>query len=190
MSPSLDPETVRAFVIAGHADLARVREMLDERPELLDAAHAWQPGDTETAIQAAAHVGNRPIAELLLARGAPLALCTAAMLGRVDDVERLLAEEPARIAERGAHGIPLLAHAALSGDAALVALLHGRGAREGVSFALHNAARAGDAAIVRYLMEHDAPDLGWTDFAGKTAAEVAAAGGHDEVLALLGSAQA
>jgi len=185
LTPIPDPDTVREFVIAAHADLERVRSMLAEQPELLDAAHPWQPGDTESAIQAAAHVGNRPIAELLLARGAPLALCTAAMLGRADDAERLLAEDPARIDERGAHGIPLLAHAALSGDGALVAMLHGRGAREGVSFALHNAARGGHASLVRYLLDHDAPDLAWTDFQGRTAAEVAEAGGHTEVVALL-----
>jgi len=184
----LDPETVRAFVAAGHADLPRVRALLAENPALRDVEHPWAPGDTETALGAASHVGNRAIAEFLLAEGAPLTISAAAMLGRTADVERLLEEEPSRIAERGAHGIPLLAHAALSGDVDLVALLHGRGAREGVSFALHNAARSGDADIVRYFMEHDAPDLGWTDFAGKTAAEVAAAGGHDAVLALLGSA--
>lgn len=185
MPTPIDPETVRAFVAAGHSDLERVQAMLAEQPELLDMPHEWSPGDTETAVQAAAHVGNRPIAELLLARGAPLAICTAAMLGRTADVERLLAEDPERIDEHGAHRIPLLAHAALSGDPELVALLHGRGARDGVAFAFHNAARRGNAAIARYLLENDAPDLTWTDFQGRTAAEVAEAGGHDEVLALI-----
>lgn len=186
MSDELDPDLVRTFVGAGHGDLATVQRLLAEHPALLDAGHAWRPGDIETAVQAAAHVGHDAIATFLLDAGAPLAIPTAAMLGRTADVERLLAEDPSRIDERGAHGIPLLAHAALSGDADLVARLHRRGAREGVSFALHNAARGGHAGIVRYLLEHDTPDLAWQDFQGQTARQVAEAGGHAAVLALLG----
>jgi len=186
MSDSPSADLVRAFVIAGHGDLATVRSMLAAHPSLRDAGHAWQPDDVETAIMAAAHVGQAPIATFLLDAGAPLAIHTAAMLGRTADVERLLAEDPARLDTRGAHGIPLLAHAALSGDADLVARLHGRGAREGVSFALHNAAGRGHAEIVRYLLANDTPDLTWQDYQGKTAREAAAAGGHDEVVELLG----
>lgn len=184
-SSAIDPDVIRTFVAAGHGDIATVRTLLAEHPSLLNAGHEWRPGDVETAVQAAAHVGNRPIAEFLLGQGAPLSVCTAAMLGRREDVDRLLADDPARIDEPGAHGIPLLAHAALSGDADLIASLHGRGAREGVSFALHNAARRGDEAVVRYLLENDAPDLAWQDFQGRTAREVAEAGGHDAVVALL-----
>jgi hypothetical protein len=82
MNP-LSPEWVREFVIAGHGDLAKVQAMLSETPSLLNAAHEWKPGDTETAIQGASHVGNAAIAEYLLAWNAPLAIYTAAMLGRV-----------------------------------------------------------------------------------------------------------
>lgn len=185
MPDSLPPDVVRTFVAAGHGDLASVQALLAEHPTLLDVGHEWRPGDVETAVQAAAHVGNVPIATFLVDHGAPLSICTAAMLGRTADIERLLAEDAARIDELGAHGIPLLAHAALSGDVDVVALLHGRGARLGVSFALHNAARGGNAPIVRYLMANDTPDLTWQDYQGKTAREVAEAEGHDEVLALL-----
>jgi len=185
MPEPLSPDLVRAFVIAGHSDLNAVRSMLVEHPALLDMGHEWRPGDVETAVMAAAHVGNTPIAEFLLDAGAPLSICTAAMLGRTADIDRLLAEDAARIEAFGAHGIPLLAHAALSGDVDVVTLLHGRGARLGVSFALHNAARGGNAPIVRYLMANDTPDLTWQDYQGKTAREVAEAGGHDDVVALL-----
>ncbi|HQZ70975.1 MAG TPA: hypothetical protein PK826_06595, partial [Anaerolineae bacterium] len=54
---NLDPETVRAFVIAGHGNLETVQTMLAETPALRDAAHEWRPGDTETALAGAAHVG-------------------------------------------------------------------------------------------------------------------------------------
>ncbi|HET8678747.1 MAG TPA: ankyrin repeat domain-containing protein, partial [bacterium] len=69
-------ELVRDFVIAGHGDLKKVKAMLAQHPDLLNATYEWKPGDHETAIQAAAHVGNAAVAEHLLSRGAPLEICT------------------------------------------------------------------------------------------------------------------
>lgn len=181
---------IREFVTAGHWDLPTVRAMLAEAPALLNRAHAWTPTDHETAIQAAAHVGHAPIAEFLLAQGAPLALPTAAMLGRRADVERLLAEDPARSGEAGAHGIPLLAHAAFSGDADLVRWLYERGARAGASMALAHAAQSGHLAVARWLVENAGPDLAWKNWQEKTALELAEAAGHTEVAALLRGAGA
>src|SRR5262245_59520140 len=137
-STALPIEQIREFVLAGHGNLARVKEMLAETPALLNAAYPWQENDRETARQAAAHVGNRAIAEYLLAQGAPLDICTAAMLGRQAEVERFVADDPAQIDAVGAHGIPLLTHAALSGDLALVQWLCAHGACAGMSAALHN----------------------------------------------------
>lgn len=182
---TLDPEAVRAFVIAGHGNLEALREMLAQNPALRDAAHEWRPGDTETALAGAAHVGNAPIAAFLLEQGAPLTIHAAAMLGRREAVSELLAASPELLRAPGAHGIPLLAHAALSGDADLVADLHQRGAREGVDMALGMAAGRGDAATVRWLLDNDQPDLSWTDFRGQTALETARAAGHDAVVAAL-----
>src|SRR3989304_1796705 len=136
-SPS--PDQVREFVIASHGDFEKVKQMLSQQPELLEAAYPWNENDRETPIQAAAQVGNVAIAEYLLEKGAPLEICTAAMLGRKDTVERFLAEDPSRINATGAHGIPLLTHAALSGNLELVQFLLQRGARTGVSPALPSA---------------------------------------------------
>src|SRR6266849_6030698 len=135
----LSPELVRDFVIAGHMDLEKVKRMHEEHPDLLSAAYPWKENDHETAIQGAAQMGNVAVAEYLLSRGAPLEICTAAMLGRTDDVKRILSITPDDINATGAHGIPLLAHAALSGNLDLVQLLFERGAHLGVSFAFHNA---------------------------------------------------
>lgn len=179
------PDQIREFVIAGHGNLPRVQEMLTENPALLNLAQAWSETDHETAIQAAAHTGARQVAEFLLAQGAPLAIPTAAMLGRTAEVERLLAEDPERIHEAGAHGLPLLAHAALSGDVALCVRLYERGARAGVSMALGNAAAGGHAALVRWLLDSARPDLTWKNWQGKTALTVAEEAGHTEIAALL-----
>ncbi|MBL8058186.1 MAG: ankyrin repeat domain-containing protein [Anaerolineales bacterium] len=178
-------DQIREFVSAGHWNLPAVQALLAEHPSLLNRAYAWSETDHETAIQAAAHVGHVPIAEFLLAQGAPLAIPTAAMLGRRADVERLLAEDPARSAEAGAHGIPLLAHAAFSGDAGLVALLYERGARAGASMALAHAAQAGHLAVARWLVEHAAPDREWKNWQAKTALTLAEEAGHTALAELL-----
>jgi len=184
-SHELPADLVREFVIAAHFDAARVREMLALRPDLLNLANEWQPGDTETAIQAAAHTGQREIAEYLLAQGAPLAPCTAAMLGRGEELAAMLADDPGGLNSRGAHGIPLLCHAVFSGDAALVADLYGRGAREGESMALANAVSAGQRRVVAWLLENADPDLTWRNWQGKTALDVALERGDSATADLL-----
>ncbi|HQF70125.1 MAG TPA: ankyrin repeat domain-containing protein [Promineifilum sp.] len=184
---ALPAEVVREFVIAGHFDLPRVQAMLAEEPRLLNAANEWGPGDTETAIQGAAHTGQAAIAEYLLARGAPLELCTAAMLGRRADVATFLAADADAIHSRGAHGIALLSHAAFSGDVGLVADLHSRGAREGASLALANAVAASHKGVVAWLLEYADPDLTWLNWQGKTALDVALDAGQTAIADLLRS---
>jgi ankyrin repeat protein len=183
----LTTEQIREFVIAGHGNLAAVQALLAAEPRLLNVANTWGPGDTETAIQGAAHVGSREVAEYLLAQGAPLELPTAAMLGRRSEVERALAADTAASHTRGAHGIPLLCHAAFSGDAALVAMLYEAGAREGETMALANAVAVGARSVAAWLLENAAPDLAWTNWQGQTALDVALARGDEATAALLRS---
>jgi ankyrin repeat protein len=159
--------------------------MLAARPDLLNVAYQWGENDYETAIGAAAHVGNAPIAEYLLAQGAPLEICTAAMLGRQEDVARFIQADPSQIDAVGAHRIPLLTHAALSGNLALVEWLVERGARAGISAALHSAVSRGYEDLTRWLLEHGEPDLSWTNFQGKTALAVARERGATAIVELL-----
>jgi ankyrin repeat protein len=178
-------DEIREFVISGHGNLARVKEMLARHPSLLTIAHEWRPGDTETALQGAAHVGSREVAEYLLEQGAPLDICTAAMLGRRDEVEHFLREDETRIEANGAHGIPLLTHAALSGDVSLAHMLYERGARSGASLALSLAVTKGYLDMTRWLLENCHPDLTWKNFQEKTALEIATDKGHHEISTLL-----
>jgi len=182
---TLPPELVRAFVIAAHGDLPKVRALLADHPALLEAANEWRPGDTETALQAASHVGDAAIARFLLSRGAPIDICTAAMLGHRGPVEYMLEENPAAIRARGAHGIPLLAHAAWSGDAALVAALAARGASEGMDAALNNAVSRGHLPLAAWLLEHGRADPHWTNYQGKTALMIARERQDAEMVTLL-----
>jgi hypothetical protein len=120
--PALDPTQVQAFVGNAHGDLDAVRAALDAEPQLANAAWDWGGGDWESALGAAAHMGRRDIAELLLEHGARLDVFAAAMLGDVDVVRAILAAHPELRNAAGPHGIPLRAHAEAGGDQALPVL--------------------------------------------------------------------
>jgi ankyrin repeat protein len=169
----LSTDLIREFVIAGHGNLEKMRKMLAEKPDLLNAAYAWTETDHETAIQGAAQVGSVPVATYLLEKGAPLEICTAAMLGHKEEVEKRIREDPKNINSTGAHGIPLLPHAAWSGDLVLVQHLFRNGAKAGSSSALHNAVTRGYYDLVVWLVENANPDLESKNFQGKTPLSIA-----------------
>ena len=54
----------------------------------------WGFGDWETCLDAAAHVGNKPIADFLLAHGARPTIFSAAMMGQLDAVKAFIAARP------------------------------------------------------------------------------------------------
>ncbi|MCB8945635.1 MAG: ankyrin repeat domain-containing protein [Ardenticatenaceae bacterium] len=179
--PELTQEYVRSFVMPAHGDLAKVQAMLADDPRLLDVMYEeWG----ETALGAASHVGNRPIAEYLLGQGAQLTIYAAAMLGRQAEVAAFLEADPTLVNSGGAHGISLLFHGALSGDLALLDFLVEKGNTQKAEGALHVAAARGDVALARWLLEHGA-DVTGRNFQEKTALEVAEANEQGAVAALL-----
>lgn len=180
----LTQERIDEFVLAAHHDLAKVQRMFAQEPRLLNESASW----VETPLGAAAHTGNRAIAEFLVDRGAPMDICAAAMLGRTDDVLALLNEDPALINATGAHDIPLLFHAAIGGHLELVKMLVERGADVNAGWdkntALHGAAGFGKVDTVRYLLDHGA-DFMLHDHDGRTPLDVAESTGHEEIAAIL-----
>ncbi len=177
------------IVIAAHSDLARVQALLEEDPSLIDVLYEpW----AETPLGAASHVGNRPIAEFLLARGAQMTITTAAMLGQEDVVARFLAEDPAAANAAGAHGISLLFHAALSGNVAVAErIVAAGGSTAAAGHALHAAVMRRRPEMVAWLLDAGA-DPNVKDFQGRTplaaalemdqadvAARIRAAGGRE-----------
>lgn len=120
--PAIDPQTVEAFVANAHGDIDAVRGLLAEEPQLVNAAWDWGGGDWETGLGAAAHMGRRQIALLLLEHGARLDLFAAAMLGYFDIVSAVLADFPAMRDAAGPHGIPLVEHARAGGEDARAVL--------------------------------------------------------------------
>ena len=99
-------------------------ELLAAHPALVNAAWDWGAGDWETALGAAAHMGRRDIATLLLAHGARIDVFAAAMLGHLAIVHAIIEALPGAIAWPGPHGIPLLAHAEKGGPEAAATLAY------------------------------------------------------------------
>ncbi len=179
--PELGQETVGAFVQAAHGDLEAVQRMLAEEPRLLNAR--WAAFD-ESALEAASHMGWPEIARRLLDAGAPLTICTAAMLGMTDRVAALLDDDPALARTTGAHRIPVLFHAALGGRTEIAELLLARGGGDGLGASLHGAVRPGHREMVAWLLEHGA-DANSPNYEGKTPLQVAEASGHDDIADVL-----
>ena len=114
--PALELDLVQEFVAKAHGDFARVKEMLAQKPGLINATWDWGGGDFETALGAASHMGDVEIANYLLERGARLDLFAAAMLGKLDIVKAALTAYPSAVNIPGPHGISLIAHAQAGGD--------------------------------------------------------------------------
>src|SRR5438132_3796953 len=178
-------EQIREFVIAGHGNLEKVRQMFAENSKLLNVSYRWNENDTETAVQAAAQVGSTDVAQFLLKQGAPLEICTAAMLGMQDEVVRRLNEDPRNANATGAHGIPLLPHAVWSENPLLVQLVFERVAKSGATLALHNTVSRDKYEIVEWLLDNAGPDVKAKNFQGKTALTVSSERSNDRIVALL-----
>lgn len=186
MTEQASPDIERELLIVAHSNLERTKELLEAHPALLNVTYTWAENNYETPIQAAAHVGNVPIAEYLLDQGAPLEICTAAMLGRTDVVKQILADDPTQIKAVGGHGIPLLNHAAISGVVEIVELIRDDGGEmRGASLAMLGAVGKGHIDMVRWLLENGADDLTITNFQDLNALDIAIRMEHDDIATLL-----
>ncbi len=116
--PALNPDLVKEFVIAGHGNLDRVKELLAQVPGLLNATWDWGGGDFETALGGAGHMGRKDIAEFLINRGCRMDIFVATMLGKLDIVKAMLTAYPELIHSKGPHGLTFLHHARKGGDEA------------------------------------------------------------------------
>jgi hypothetical protein len=127
--PQQDPALVKDAVGASHGNFARIRELVETQPAMARASIDWGFGDWETCMDAAAHVGNKPIADFLLAHGARPTIFSAAMMGQLDAVKAFIAARPGIQRALGPHGITLMSHAKAGGPdaAAVVQYLAGLG---------------------------------------------------------------
>ena len=175
------PELIEQFVLAAHGNFARVQELHQQHPDLLNCSYEKF---NETALEAAGHMGRRDIADYLLTQGAPLTIYAAAMLGRGEDVARFLQNDPESARRPGVHGFSVLFHAALSGDLEVAEAVLERGGDMGMGPALSGAVSNGRCAMVEWLLAHGAP-VNSPDFEGKTPLAVAVATGADDIATVL-----
>ncbi|HYO21104.1 MAG TPA: hypothetical protein VER36_01780 [Flavisolibacter sp.] len=110
-------EIVKEFVGAGHGKLARVKEMLEEYPNLLYCRVDQGNGDFEEAIEGAGHIGHKEIANYLIEKGARPNLFVLTMLGETAIVKSVIERFPSLLQAKGAHGFTLLHHAKKGGEA-------------------------------------------------------------------------
>jgi ankyrin repeat protein len=178
---ALTQEQTREFVAVSHGDFGRVKTLLAEEPRFLNARYEeWN----ETGLEAASHMGNREIAEYLLAQGAPMAICTAAMLGQTDRVGAFLASDPTLANSAGAHGISVLYHAAMSGNTEVAELLVAHGNEQDPGQPLIGATLFGRLEMVKWLLARGA-SVQVRDWQGKTALQLALEQNNQAVAAIL-----
>jgi len=119
-APEIEPykmDIVKEFVIAGHGNLDKVKEMLLTYPNLLYCRYDWGNGDFEEAIEGAGHVGNKEIAQYLIENGARPNIYVLTMLGETGIVKSMLSRYPSLLNGKGPHGLTLLHHAMKGGEA-------------------------------------------------------------------------
>lgn len=109
--PPIEPALIKQFVGAGHADLDAVKQMLTERPSIVNGVWDWGGGDFETALGGASHMGRPDIVRYLLDHNARMDLFAAAVLNRIDIIKAAVAAFPQAHKVPGPHGISLMAHA-------------------------------------------------------------------------------
>jgi hypothetical protein len=167
----LELKLVSAFVGAGHNNLARVKEMVAQEPNLVFASWDWGGGDWETALGGASHTGHRDIALYLLSQGARIDSFCAAMLGERDVVLALLKANPSIATTKGPHGYTLLYHVAIGGDVVIAGALKPLLEPNAKDYnqALSAAARDGHLEMTKWLLANGVTDPNIPDGFNKTA---------------------
>ncbi len=183
---AIDDQTIQQFVMNGHGNATVVRQMLAAEPGLLNVRFA--PLD-ESALDAAAHVGNREIAQFLIDAGAPKTIYAAAMLGELSTVTAMLRRDPSLASKPGVHGLSLLFHAALSGNPAIADAVYATSPAGDMNAVLHAAVASGSLPMVEWALAQG-PDVDAPRYDQKTPLQVALGAGNAGIAARLREAGA
>lgn len=110
-NPIISAEEIKEFVVAAHSDFDATKKIVEAKPLILNSTNQYKKGDFETALGAAAHMGRRDIADVLVALGARMDVFSLTFLGHTDIVKQLIAISPQYLKAPGPHGFTLLHHA-------------------------------------------------------------------------------
>jgi ankyrin repeat protein len=179
-----DQALVDELVGNAHGNLARVKEILEEHPELINVPAVWK----ETPVEAATQMGNRAIIDYLVSRGAPVDFFTSLALAQLEKVGTELRAKPELAQARGVHDLPVLYFAAIGGSVAAADLLIAAGAevnaKAEAAAPIHGAVMGGSREMVRFLIESGA-DPSLPDYKGRDARSLATEMGRNDLASLI-----
>jgi uncharacterized protein len=168
-------------------DVASVNALLDSNGSLASAKN----DSGVSAVLMSVYSGRKEIRDLLLARGASLALSDAAAVGDLDRVKQIVESDPGSPRAFSPDGFPVVALAAVFGHLDVVRYLAqnsadvNAAATNGSGYnALTGAVASGHTEIVRWLLENGA-NPNYRYGAGYSPLLTAAANGHLEIVKLL-----
>lgn len=188
--PTHDVALAAEFVSAAHRDFDKVKAMVAREPRLIFASVDTGnigPGDWETGLNGAVHVGRRDIVEFLLSQGARIDTFCAAMLGYADTVISLLKVSPQAATVQGPHNLTLLYHAAIGGNVSIAEAIKPHLAPNARDFnqALSAAARDGRAQMTEWLLTNGATNVNFPDAFRRTPLKIAVEKGYQDVADIL-----
>ena len=184
--PPLPPDMVAEFVREAHFDLAKVKEMVEKEPMVINACWDWGGGDFETALGGASHVGNKDIASYLMDHGARKDIYCSAMLGERDLVHAFIKTIPGIANVDGPHKFSLLYHVAISGDTKMAAMVKPHITdQEDYNQALHAAVRNGKISMTEWMLKNGVNDPNTKDFVGNTPLQNAEKKNYKDIAELL-----
>ena len=182
--------TINHFGEVCHYNLGDAKAIYKKHPDVIHAQATWD----ELGVEACAHMAQPTWTKYFLERGAPMALATALAVKDTASARRMLAEDRARINERGPHDFALMWYPQIAGgQVGLAELLLEFGAdvneHKFGTTCLHKAAHYGQKDLVAFLLEHGANvnTVGQSDFSALrgTPLDWALAGNRVKVAAIL-----
>ncbi len=142
-------ELIRSFVLPCHFGLDQARDVLKQDSRLVNARLY---DFDEAGIEAASHMGRPDIAQFLLGSGAPYTVHCSVMLGHTEAARSFFDTDASQAARAGAHGIPMMFHAAISGSIPMVELLEQYGGGQDYDQALCGAAGWQHPQMIEWML--------------------------------------
>ena len=162
-------ELIGSFVMPCHFSIEKASEVLKQDRRLVNARNR---STDEAGIEAASHTGATSVAQWLLGNGAPYTLHCSVMMGHLPAARSFFELDREQATRPGAHGIPIMFHAAISGSIEMAELLEEYGGAQDYSWALCGAAgwiwpemtewMLGRGADVNFVSQQKTP-LDWAE---------------------------